>query len=499
MSYFLDPPALFFLGIIVYYISKRFRWSQTTTIVMMGIISLGFFMGGSLLLYLDVLSWPLPPTPGSIWMFHTDITGIAKSDVHIALAILMFIIYPLWHFLGYLLALRLDVGSFLIRMVSFGNVKSRKDKPQTKVAVERGKSPRENVRRAIESLGGIGNYVKKGDNVLIKVNISGGNPQISGSYTSPEVVDELVKMVMETGARPTVVDSDMVWTKFDPVAEAEGWKEWAKQAKVPLANLAEKDFVRFDFGEDSAIGIVPVSKDVVEADVIISVPTMKTHLLTNVTLGMKNMYGSFPEENKAKFHRFGIENVIYEVNKAFTPNLTIIDGTIGGEAFGPLSSKPVDFETIVASNDVVAADAVACHLMGYDPFSIAHIKKAHDEGLGDANVVVDITSLPYSNEKDQNWEKPEPMVSNLYEGLIEAFLLLPGVQVFFDLAADFALFGLATLPIFKEVTPEVERAFNRILGDILRSLSRSGLRGSKWSEVELEKIEEYFKMVLGRN
>jgi uncharacterized protein (DUF362 family) len=496
VSYFLDPPALFLLGVIVYYISKRFKWSLPTTGVMMGVISLCFFMGGSLLLYLDVLGWPLPPTPGPIWMFHTDITGIAKSDVHIALAGFMLIIYPIWHFLGYLLALRFDVGSFLLRTVSFKNVKSRKPKPKTKVAVERGTSARDNTRKAIESLGGIGNFVKSGDNVVIKANISGGNPKIRGSFTSTEVVDELVKMIQEIGAKPFIVDSDMIWTKFDPVAEAEGWKDWANQTKVPLINLAKTEMVRFDFGEDSVIGIVPVSKDMVEADVIISVPTMKTHLLTNVTVGMKNMYGTFPEENKAKFHRFGIENVLYEVNKAFTPNLTIVDGTIGGEAFGPLSCEPVGFETIIASNDVVAADAVASHLMGFDPFSIAHIKKAHDEGLGDANVTFDISSLPYSKEKDQKWEKPEPLVSTLYEGLVEAFLLLPGMQAFFDLAADFVLFGLATLPIFIDITPEVERTLNCILGDILRSLTSGGFRGSKWTGDELTKLEDYIKKAM---
>jgi len=481
---------------IVYYFSKRFRWSLTATVVMMGVISLGLFMGGSALLYLDVLGWPLPPTPGPIWMFHTNITGIAKSDVHTALAVLMLLIYPLWHTLGYLLALRLDVGSFLIRVVSFKDVKSRKERPLTKFAVVRGSSPREITRKAVEKLGGIKSFVKRENRVLIKVNICGGNPTIPGSYTSPEVIDELVKMIREVGAEPSVVDSDMIWTKFVPVAEAEGWKKWAQQANVPLVNLAETEMVRFNFGEDSAIGIVPVSKKMVEADVIISVPTMKTHLLTNVTLGMKNMYGTFPEENKAKFHRFGIENVVYEVNKAFTPHLTVIDGTIGGEAYGPLSCSPVDFQTVIASNDVVAADAIACQLMGYDPFSIVHIKKAHEEGLGDANVTFDLSTQEilrrYPNKKDGKWEKPEPFVSTLYEGLVEAFLLLPGMQDLFDVAADFVLYGLATRPVFRSVTPEIERVFNNIIRDTRDALSRSGYGPIEGRE---EKVEEEVKRI----
>lgn len=498
LSFFLDPPALFLLGIIVYYFSKRFKWSFYTTATMMGVISVGFFLIGSTLLYVDVVAWPLPPTQGSVWMFHTNLTGIAKADVSVALAVLMLLLYPLWHFLGYVLALRLDVGDFLLRVVSFKDVKSRRSKPETKIAVERGPSPRENTRMCVKKLGGIETYVKKGDKVLIKVNISGGNPNIPGSYTSIEVVDELVTMIRDAGAAPLIVDSDMIWTKFDPVAEAEGWKDYAKAGNTPLVNLAETNLVRFNFGQDSSIGIVPVSKEIVEADVIISVPAMKTHLLTTVTLGMKNMYGCFPEENKAKFHRFGIESVVFEVNKAFTPNLTLIDGTIGGEAFGPLSSKPADFETIVASNDVVAADSVACQLMGYKPFEIKHLKMADEAGLGNARVTFDMSTLSCPNEKDGKWEKPDPAVSALYEDLVEAFLLVPGMQGFFDVSADFVLFGLATLPVFRDLTPEVERAFNTILADILRSLTASGLTGSHWTEENAKKIEEFIKNLGGQ-
>jgi uncharacterized protein (DUF362 family) len=491
VSFFIDPPVLIILGVTIYYFSKRFKWSLRTTAVLMALVSLGFFMGGSSLLYLDVLGWPLPPTLGSVWMFHTDYTGIAKTDVHAAISVFMLLLYPLWHLGGYLLALRLDVGSFLWRIVTFKDVKSQRSRPSTKISVERGHSPRENTRKAIESIGGMDKYVKKGDKVLIKANICGGNPHIPGFFTSPDVVDELIKMIQKIGAKPSIIDSDMIWTKFDPIAEAEKWKEYARKTNIPLINLAETDMVRFNFGEESAIGIVPVSKEMIEADVIISAATMKTHLLTNVTLAMKNMYGSFPEENKAKFHRFGIENVIFEVNKAFTPNLTIIDGSVGGEAFGPLSSKPVNFETIIAANDVVAADSVACQLMGYDPLEVKHVKKAHEAGLGDANVTFDTSTLAYPNEKDKKWEKPDPAVTELYEGLVEAFLHVPGMQVFFDGAADFVLFGLATLPFFREATPEVEKALNQVLSDILRSISESGLSISKWTEENAKKMQDY--------
>ena len=471
---------------LLYHVSRRFRWSLQSTVLVGAVVSIPLFIGTSSLLYMDVIPWPLPYREGSIWMFHTMITGINKTDVPVSLVIAMFLLYPLWHSLGYMIALRQDRGAFILQTVSYEHVKSKKEKPITEIAVRRGPLPSQITREAVEALGGMRRFVKEGDRVLIKPNICGGNPKIEGSFTCHEVVEELVKMVREVNAESFVVDADMIWTQFEPVAEEQGWMEWADRVNIPLVNLTKTERVYFDFGKESATGIVPVSQEVVDADVIISVPTMKTHLLTSITIGMKNMYGTFPQENKAKYHRFGIEEVICDVNRAFTPTLTVIDGTVGGDAWGPLSCTPVYTQTVIASNDVVAADAVACQLMGYDPFNIIHLKRAHEEGLGDASFVFDLRNLPYEHPKDGNWTKPDPEVSIFYESLVEYFLLLPGMQKFFDLTADFVLFGMATTPFLKDLTPELER----VLDDILSMILRSGFRGSKWKEGDLEKFRE---------
>lgn len=487
MSYFLDPPALFLLGMFVYYLGKRFGWSLRTTLILGLFISIGPFMTGSSLLYTDVIDWPIPPTRGSVWMFHTNITGIHKENVPLALAVFMLLIYPLWLLLGDIVARKLDLGFLGLRELSYQDVKSRHKKPVPEVAVKRGPHPKQLVREAVTAIGGIARFVKQDDQVMIKANICGGNPTIPGSYTSTEVVEELIEMIREVGGRPFVVDSDMIWTKFETAEKEEGWIEWSLKTNVPIINLNNTKQVRFNFGKGSAIGRVPVSKTAVKADVIISVPTMKTHLLCNVTLGMKNMYGTFPEKNKAKFHRFKIEDVICEVNQAFTPNLTVIDGTIGGEAWGPLSSHPLNFQTVVASNDVVAADAVACQLMGYDPLEITHIIMADQKELGDGKVKFNLSVLPYTHEKDGKWIKPEPTVTRFYEGLVETLLLLPGMQALFNVSAEFLLLGTATLPIFRDITPATEA----VLNDVLGGMFRSGYRVPAWTDDDLKKMQEY--------
>lgn len=130
MSYFLDPPALFLLGVILYYLSRRLKWDGRVTVIMGTFVSFVLFLGGSTLLYLDIIDWPLPPTEGPVWMFHSNYTGIAKADVSLSLAVLMLLVYPGWMMMGYLLALRIDEGFFLLPVVTAKDVKRKKKRDE---------------------------------------------------------------------------------------------------------------------------------------------------------------------------------------------------------------------------------------------------------------------------------------------------------------------------------------------------------------------------------
>jgi len=462
MSFLIDPPLLFLSGIAIYLAGLRLGWDRHAKIVV-GIGVVLTFAVFSSLLYLDLIRCVFPffsGLKGSEFMLHTNLTGISRDEVPGAVVVVLFLLYPVWLFCGYAASL---LASKQLRrskeVFTYADVTSRSprgpSREQSRFAVARSPDPHRCVREAVAALGGMGTVVTPGDRVLIKANICGGVPEDPGTFTSVAVADEVVNLVREAGGEPVVADADMIWTKFWPAAGDEGYVEWAEQKGVKLVNLSETEIVRFNFGSDSALGIERVSREVLDADVIISVPSMKTHLLTGVTLGMKNMYGTFPEIDKARYHRKKIEDVIFEINLAFLPNLTIIDGTIGGEAIGPLSCRQVDFQTVVASSDVVAADAVACQLMGYDPMYIDHIATAHQRGLGDASLKYDLQSLPYAHAggKDGDWERPDLEVKSFYEWAIEQLLRLPGWETLFNIGADFFLYDLARLPVFKYLTP----------------------------------------------
>lgn len=489
MSFLIDPPLLFLFGVFIYLAGKKLEWHRHAKIVV-GIGIVLVFIVFSTLLYMDVFRCVFPfvcnGLTGSAFMFHTNYTGISKDEVPIIVVVLLFLLYPIWLFAGYALTyLHFKRKLYSNGLYSYEHVTSKKSRDSSKYAVVRNPEPKKALREALSSLGGIESFVEDGNKVLIKANICGGIPEIEGTFTGINVMEEFIELVQSVGGKPFIVDADMIWTKFWPAATDEGWVKWAKDKGATLVNLSETNIVNFDFGDDSVLGIEKVSKEMLDADVIVSFAVMKTHNLTGVTLGMKNMYGTFPEIDKAKYHKMKIEDVIYGVNKAFTPNLTIIDGTIGGETAGPLSCEPVHFQTIVASNDVVTADAIACQLMGYDPIEdITHIRMGHEKGLGDASQKYDFTELPYTHPKDGNWEGPSPESKEFYEWGIEFILNFPGWATLFNLGSDFFMYDLSRLPILKH--------FNHGLIRILNEVSHMMLRRDKSKEAKKRRKVNFF-------
>jgi uncharacterized protein (DUF362 family) len=117
-----------------------------------------------------------------------------------------------------------------------------------------------------------------------------------------------------------------------------------------------------------------------EKSYLVSVPVLKVHSITGVTLSVKNMLGA-TIGGKGKFHTLGIDECIVDVNIYTKPKLAVIDGRIaciGGELGGP--SK--EFGVMIFSQDLVAADVVGARVLGRDPSSIMHLRLASQKGLG---------------------------------------------------------------------------------------------------------------------
>lgn len=118
---------------------------------------------------------------------------------------------------------------------------------------------------------------------------------------------------------------------------------------------------------------------------IIHLPTLKTHVFTEMTGAMKNAFGGLLSERRhwthSIIHRTLVDllTIQYEIHKGV---FAVLDGSIGGEGPGPRAMRPRIANYILASGDQVAIDAVAAHIMGMNPLSLDFIRLAHEKGLG---------------------------------------------------------------------------------------------------------------------
>jgi len=221
--------------------------------------------------------------------------------------------------------------------------------------------------------------------VLIKVNFITTKRWDTGATTDPIVVEAIIKKLADLPVKVYVVESDATITNADKAFEATGMIDVCKRNGIEWLNLRRvNDKVELAVPESETLKTVTVPRLVTESAVI-SAAKLKTHMDTDVTLGMKNMFGLLPDKFKGKYHLRGINRVIVDINTVLKPALTVIDGFIGMEGKGPIDGTPIQMNLIIAGKDPVATDATASRIMGFDPFKIKHIRKAYEKGLGKIN------------------------------------------------------------------------------------------------------------------
>jgi len=257
---------------------------------------------------------------------------------------------------------------------------------RSKVAVVKGERGYEPVFKALDLID-YESAVSGWKQVLIKVNFITVETWDTGATTDPVVVEAIIKKLKNLPVQILVVESDATMTSADKAFEATGMKEMCQRNDVECLNLRHvKDRVKIDVPDCETLGSITVPRIVTES-AIISAAKLKTHMATKVTLGMKNMFGLLPDKFKGKYHAKGISKVIVDVNTVLRPALTVIDGFVGMEGRGPSGGTPVKMDLIIAGKDVVATDSTAARVMGFEPIEIAHIRKAHEKGLGNIDEI----------------------------------------------------------------------------------------------------------------
>lgn len=263
------------------------------------------------------------------------------------------------------------------------------------VGVTQGQNVAQIVKEAISFAGSLEKLVS-GKKVLIKPNLSVALPAETGVTTDPQVVRALIHICREAGAKEILVGESAV-VNFDAgeIIAALKVKELFEESGGKVVNLDQDQQVEVMVPGGQVLDKIKVWRTAYESDVIISVPKMKTHLQTKVTLSLKNMKGTIPDESKKIIHRIGIpadkreenglDRAIVDLNKVISADLAVIDATIALDGFVPgprLVGTPVRLDTIIAGFDPVAVDAVACRIMGIEPEKVRHIRLAFEQKLG---------------------------------------------------------------------------------------------------------------------
>jgi uncharacterized protein (DUF362 family) len=263
------------------------------------------------------------------------------------------------------------------------------------VAIAHGKDAKTLVREAVAAIGGFGRIGIKGKTVLVKPNVLSGRR--SPTTTNPDVVGETVKLLYEHGASKVFVgDMSALW-KLPTRANMErtGITKAARDAGAEVLSFEDHDWIRVKLGKGKYIKEVDVTGWIFKADKIINLPVIKTHSSAQYSICLKNFIGATNFRQRPYFVNVRHwEEVVAEINLAYSPDLNIIDGTTIMVEGGPWEGEEKKTDLVIASGDRVAADVVGVALIksfGFwraaptTPCEARQIKRAVELGLGAGN------------------------------------------------------------------------------------------------------------------
>ena len=253
----------------------------------------------------------------------------------------------------------------------------------------------------VNILGGMEKVIKPGDMVVIKPNVLCGRPAETGATVCPEIVEALVELAYKSKASQVIIAEaanmgiDTMWA-----FEICGYPTVAKKTGVKLVDLKKDVQVKVKLS-GRMHDYIELPKTILDADVVINVPVLKTHNQTKVSISLKNVCVGVCTDNEKRrvIHSIGLfqplpdelfgkgsglDYMISDVSAILPTDFVIVDGFYGMQGMGaPIKGEPVGAKILIAGTNRVAVDAISCLAMSIDPYEIPHIKLAYARGLGE--------------------------------------------------------------------------------------------------------------------
>ncbi|MGD0021626.1 MAG: DUF362 domain-containing protein [Smithellaceae bacterium] len=271
------------------------------------------------------------------------------------------------------------------------------------------------VTKAIDLIGGLDQVTKGKERILLKPNLTDFSPS---DTTKPTVVEALAVLMKKAGKNVCIGEASAVSqhnikpfikgyvcrTKDyqtlqniqDDVFEKLGYLDVSKKIDVPLVNLHVGKMAKMAIPDNFVFKEIYIHEALYNADMICSVPMMKTHGLVGVTLALKNVgIGAYPglvygtvrsavHRKASEFEPTGTASAIVDMVKANKIGLNVIDATMAMQGQGPSVSQGgnlIKMNLIIAGTNPLATDLVAAHAMGFEPDEIDTFKWAHKAGM----------------------------------------------------------------------------------------------------------------------
>jgi uncharacterized protein (DUF362 family) len=238
------------------------------------------------------------------------------------------------------------------------------------------------VGKAVNLLGGMGDFVRRGQKVLVNPSwVANVTRPEEAAITLPEVTRAVADFVKEAGGKPVIAESSAIGIDSETVISGSGYRE-LRDLGYDVVDLKKFDPVMFPVPGGRLFKEIQTYKLVPEVDVVIPVAKLKTHDQAGLTLAIKKLKGLISDRYKREFHQQGVFEGCVDWFSAIRPPLSIVDAIHCQEGLGPIFGKHVEMDLIIAGRDAVAVDAVCGYVTGFEPEEIPITLEAVRRGLG---------------------------------------------------------------------------------------------------------------------
>ncbi len=255
------------------------------------------------------------------------------------------------------------------------------------MVVARAGEPDALIQRSMAAFGGMGTFVKKGANVILKPNICTAYHSYEyAATTNPFLVGALVKLCLEAGAKKVTVMDFPFGSTAEEAYVVSGISDQVKAAGGDIIVMSDFKFVPTDIPSGAWLKKTEIYDDILKADVLINVPIAKNHGLARITMGMKNLLGVV--KDRPPLH-INLGQNLADLATRVRPTLTVLDAIRILTANGPTGGNLDDvkkLDTVIVSPDYVAVDAYGSTLFGLKPTDLDYVRAGAKSGFGRADV-----------------------------------------------------------------------------------------------------------------